>query len=200
MPRRAPGAPAERATRGKENRNESENCDRFGRRPVRRDASAPASCRNRGPTVLQHEWLHKLSHRRCRERRRPLRDLRLHSPPPLRSTLPVAHRPDSRRTCTCDPWDRPDHGICTPGPPGVPDRPKSGHSVEPPAQGRRTCTPGVNPGERRPLSRASGLRGPRSFERCQLGIEVQQRPMLASSRCFVVEPEDGLVGGLHDPF
>jgi hypothetical protein len=80
-PRRAPQAPARRATR--RNRNAPENHDHVGRGPVRRNAPTSAPRRYIRSTLLQHERLHQLSHRRFREGPCPLRDLRLHPPAPL---------------------------------------------------------------------------------------------------------------------
>ena len=71
-----------RGTRDKKEQNASENHDHVGRGPVRRNAPPSAPSRHR-PTLLQHERLHQLSHRRPGQRRRSLRDLRLHPPAPL---------------------------------------------------------------------------------------------------------------------
>jgi hypothetical protein len=72
-----------RETRDKKEQNASENHDHVGRGPVRRNAPPSAPSRHR-PTLLQHERLHQLSHRRPAQRNRSLRDLRLHPPASLR--------------------------------------------------------------------------------------------------------------------
>ena len=101
-PRRAPFAPARPATR--RNRNASENHDHVGRGPVRRNAPPSAPSRHR-PTLLQHERLHKLSNPRPGQRRRSLRDLRLHAPasltsaPPLHGLAIVRYRTPLEITC-----------------------------------------------------------------------------------------------------
>ena len=90
-----------RGTRDKKEQNASENHDRIGRGPVRRNAPSSAPSRHLRPTLLQHERLHQLSHRRLRDRSRSLRDLRLH--PPTQLTAGASAPP---------------HGPCRPGPPG----------------------------------------------------------------------------------
>ena len=81
-PRRAPTAPARRATR--RIRNDSPYHDHVGRGPRRGDPPHAAPNGLSQPTLLQHQRLHQLSHRRRRERHRSLRHLRLHPPPSLR--------------------------------------------------------------------------------------------------------------------
>ena len=86
-----------RETRDKKEQNASENHDHVGRGPVRRNAPPSAPSRLR-PTLLQHERLHQLSHRRPGQRNRSLRDLRLHPPAQLtpRAARP-GRRPQARR-------------------------------------------------------------------------------------------------------
>jgi hypothetical protein len=79
----ASSAHCARETRDKKEQNAPENHDHVGRRPVRRNAPPSAPSRNLRPTLLQHEWLHQLSHHRPGQRNRSLRDLRVHPPTSL---------------------------------------------------------------------------------------------------------------------
>jgi hypothetical protein len=75
--------PRDMRPEGSQGTIESANHDNLGCGPLRRDASSSTPRRQRRPTLLQHERLHQLSHRRHRNRHRQVRDLRLYPPAPL---------------------------------------------------------------------------------------------------------------------
>lgn len=74
---------ARRATRRKKYESDESPNDHVGRGQVRCDAPITAPRGRQQPTLLQHERLRELPHRRSRGRRCPLRCLRLRPPPPL---------------------------------------------------------------------------------------------------------------------
>jgi hypothetical protein len=113
---------ARRATRRKRNESDESPNDHVGRGQVRCDAPIAAPRGRQQPTLLQHERLHELPHRRSRGRRCPLRGLRLRPPPPL---------------------DRPPH--LPPGSALGPPRPRVGPASHP---GHAPSWPTCSPSER----------------------------------------------------
>ena len=79
--------------------NDDSHHDQRGRRSVRGDAPHAPPQPYRDPTLLQHQWLHQLPHRRSDDRGGNLPDLRIHAADALDRIRPD-WRGERRRVCS----------------------------------------------------------------------------------------------------
>jgi hypothetical protein len=128
--------------------------DHVGRGPKRGDPPPAAPLGIRQPTLLQHQRLHELSHRRHVERNRSLRHLRLDPPRSLRDG--IRPRPDLRpgscaaahvrrgpsNSLPAAPRRPLRRGLERPAFISAPDRSVGGHQEHPLLQVGTPCVPG----------------------------------------------------------